>query len=119
MEIFSPSSLTDMKLESKVEKGFVNCELLYIFKLLCLKDVKCSMLNHLHVLSLSSVNSDLDFSCILATQKSTFPHHRIKALSRDQFKDHIADHLLPPTENTFWKHDTKDDTRAIQLLLGR
>ncbi|XP_045872548.1 C2 domain-containing protein 3 isoform X3 [Meles meles] len=43
---------------------------------------------------------------------------QIKALSRDQFKDHIADHLLPPTENTFWKHDTKDDTRAIQLLLG-
>ncbi|XP_044927294.1 C2 domain-containing protein 3 isoform X7 [Mustela putorius furo] len=43
---------------------------------------------------------------------------QIKALSRDQFKDHITDHLLPPTENTFWKHDTKDDTRAIQLLLG-
>ena len=32
MEIFSPSSLTEMKLESKVERGFVNCELLYIFK---------------------------------------------------------------------------------------
>ncbi|XP_064433005.1 C2 domain-containing protein 3 isoform X4 [Mirounga angustirostris] len=43
---------------------------------------------------------------------------QIKALSRNQFKDHIEDHLLPPTENTFWKHDTKDDTRAIQLLLG-
>uniref|UniRef100_A0A452U141 C2 domain-containing protein 3 n=1 Tax=Ursus maritimus TaxID=29073 RepID=A0A452U141_URSMA len=43
---------------------------------------------------------------------------QIKALCRNQFKDHIEDHLLPPTENTFSKHDTKDDTRAIQLLLG-
>ncbi|XP_022449488.1 C2 domain-containing protein 3 isoform X1 [Delphinapterus leucas] len=43
---------------------------------------------------------------------------QVKALSRNQFKDHIEDHLLPPTENTFWKHDTKADTRAIQLLLG-
>ncbi|KAF0886185.1 C2CD3 protein, partial [Crocuta crocuta] len=43
---------------------------------------------------------------------------QIKALSRNQFKDHIEDHLLPPTKNTFWKHDTKADTRAIQLLLG-
>ncbi|XP_007173782.2 C2 domain-containing protein 3 isoform X1 [Balaenoptera acutorostrata] len=43
---------------------------------------------------------------------------QIKALSRNQFKDHIENHLLPPTENTFWKHDTKADTRAIQLLLG-
>ncbi|XP_021561712.1 C2 domain-containing protein 3 isoform X2 [Carlito syrichta] len=43
---------------------------------------------------------------------------QIRTLSRNQFKDHIEDHLLPPTENTFWKHDTKADTRAIQLLLG-
>uniref|UniRef100_A0A673VF25 C2 domain-containing protein 3 n=1 Tax=Suricata suricatta TaxID=37032 RepID=A0A673VF25_SURSU len=50
--------------------------------------------------------------------ESTFPDHRIRALSRNQFKDHIEDHLLPPTKNTFWKHDTKADTRAIQLLLG-
>ncbi|XP_078289228.1 C2 domain-containing protein 3 isoform X7 [Panthera onca] len=50
--------------------------------------------------------------------ESTFPYHRIKALSKNQFKDHIEDHLLPPTKNTFWKHDTKADTRAIQLLLG-
>uniref|UniRef100_A0AC11EPA9 C2 domain containing 3 centriole elongation regulator n=1 Tax=Ovis aries TaxID=9940 RepID=A0AC11EPA9_SHEEP len=39
---------------------------------------------------------------------------QIKALSRNQDKDHIEGHLLPPTE----KHDTKADTRAIQLLLG-
>uniref|UniRef100_A0A8C0RLC8 C2 domain-containing protein 3 n=1 Tax=Canis lupus familiaris TaxID=9615 RepID=A0A8C0RLC8_CANLF len=50
--------------------------------------------------------------------ESTFPHHRIKTLSRNPFKDQIEDHLLPPTENTFWKRDTKDDARAIQLLLG-
>ncbi|XP_058543774.1 C2 domain-containing protein 3 isoform X8 [Neofelis nebulosa] len=50
--------------------------------------------------------------------ESTFPYRRIKALSKNQFKDHIEDHLLPPTKNTFWKHDTKADTRAIQLLLG-
>ncbi|KAL4697613.1 hypothetical protein H8959_003311 [Pygathrix nigripes] len=44
---------------------------------------------------------------------------QIRAFSRNQFKDHIEDHLLPSTENTFWRHDTKADTRAIQLLLGR
>ncbi|XP_072650639.1 C2 domain-containing protein 3 isoform X4 [Canis lupus baileyi] len=43
---------------------------------------------------------------------------QIKTLSRNPFKDQIEDHLLPPTENTFWKRDTKDDARAIQLLLG-
>uniref|UniRef100_A0A2K6LLD5 C2 domain containing 3 centriole elongation regulator n=1 Tax=Rhinopithecus bieti TaxID=61621 RepID=A0A2K6LLD5_RHIBE len=43
---------------------------------------------------------------------------QIRAFSRNQFKDHIEDHLLPSTENTFWRHDTKADTRAIQLLLG-
>ncbi|XP_066224171.1 C2 domain-containing protein 3 isoform X1 [Saccopteryx leptura] len=42
---------------------------------------------------------------------------QIKALSKNQFKDHNEDHL-PPTENEFWKQDTKADTRAIQLLLG-
>ena len=66
-----------------------------------------------------SINSDLDFSHMLATEKVFFSFLRIKALSRNQFKDHIENHLLPPTENTFWKHDTKADTRAIQLLLGR
>nr|KAF6324178.1 C2 domain containing 3 centriole elongation regulator [Myotis myotis] len=43
---------------------------------------------------------------------------QIKALSKNQFKDHNEDHLFPLTENKFWKHDTKADTRAIQLLLG-
>ncbi|XP_036114510.1 C2 domain-containing protein 3 isoform X14 [Molossus molossus] len=43
---------------------------------------------------------------------------QIKPLSETQFKDHIEDHLLPPTENKFWKHDPKADIRAIQLLLG-
>ncbi|XP_078196373.1 C2 domain-containing protein 3 isoform X9 [Callithrix jacchus] len=43
---------------------------------------------------------------------------QIRTFSRNQFKDHIEDHLLPSTENTFWRHDTKADTRAIQLLLG-
>lgn len=43
---------------------------------------------------------------------------QIKALSKNQSKDHDEDHLLPLTENKFWKQDTKADTRAIQLLLG-
>ncbi|XP_045433558.1 C2 domain-containing protein 3 isoform X2 [Pipistrellus kuhlii] len=43
---------------------------------------------------------------------------QIKALSKNQLKDHNEDHLLPLTENKFWKQDTKADTRAIQLLLG-
>uniref|UniRef100_A0A2K5CY14 C2 domain-containing protein 3 n=1 Tax=Aotus nancymaae TaxID=37293 RepID=A0A2K5CY14_AOTNA len=43
---------------------------------------------------------------------------QIRTFSRNQFKDHIEDHLLPSTENTFWRHDTKTDTRVIQLLLG-
>ncbi|XP_048216543.1 C2 domain-containing protein 3 isoform X2 [Perognathus longimembris pacificus] len=43
---------------------------------------------------------------------------QLKALSNNQFKDQIEDHFLPPTENTVWKHDTKTDTEAIQLLLG-
>ncbi|XP_060032824.1 C2 domain-containing protein 3 [Erinaceus europaeus] len=42
---------------------------------------------------------------------------QIKALPKTQFKDHIKDSILLPAENTFWKHDTKADTRAIQLLL--
>ena len=32
MGIFSPPSLIEMKLDSEVENGFVNCEVLYIFK---------------------------------------------------------------------------------------
>ncbi|XP_004683252.1 PREDICTED: C2 domain-containing protein 3 isoform X2 [Condylura cristata] len=43
---------------------------------------------------------------------------QIKALPRNQLKDHDEDHVLLPTENTFWKHDIKADTKAIQLLLG-
>ncbi|XP_051678270.2 C2 domain-containing protein 3 isoform X3 [Oryctolagus cuniculus] len=45
-----------------------------------------------------------------STQMRTFPQNRLK--------DHKEDHLPSPTENTFWKHDTKADTSAIQLLLG-
>lgn len=55
----------------------------------------------------------------MLTIQYIFPHIRIKALSKNQFKDHTEDHLLPSTENTSWKHDTKADNRAIQLLLGR
>ncbi|XP_070130502.1 C2 domain-containing protein 3 isoform X4 [Equus caballus] len=43
---------------------------------------------------------------------------QVKAFSRNQFTDHLEDYLHPPTENTFGKHDTKADTRTIQLLLG-
>lgn len=38
--------------------------------------------------------------------------------SKNQFKDHSDDHLLPLTETMFCEDDTKADTRAIQLLLG-
>ncbi|KAM5248483.1 C2 domain-containing protein 3 [Ctenodactylus gundi] len=44
---------------------------------------------------------------------------QIRALStKHQFKDHSKDQLLAPAKYTFWKHDSKTDTRAIQLLLG-
>uniref|UniRef100_A0A8D1M1H9 C2 domain-containing protein 3 n=1 Tax=Sus scrofa TaxID=9823 RepID=A0A8D1M1H9_PIG len=43
---------------------------------------------------------------------------QVKALSGNQFEDHIEEHLLPTTENAFWKLDTKAETGAIQLLLG-
>lgn len=42
MGILSPS-LTEIKLHSKVEKGFVNCEVLYIFKVV--KSKVCSILH--------------------------------------------------------------------------
>ncbi|XP_034522241.1 C2 domain-containing protein 3 isoform X2 [Ailuropoda melanoleuca] len=73
---------------------------------------------------ISTMKSSPDTSMLLDEAHSSMKEDflkastQIKALSRNQFKDHIEDHLLPPTENTFWKHDTKDDTRAIQLLLG-
>lgn len=41
-----------------------------------------------------------------------------KTLPKTQFKNHSEeDPLFPPTENMFWKHDTKTDSKAIQLLL--
>ncbi|XP_044894693.1 C2 domain-containing protein 3 isoform X11 [Felis catus] len=64
------------------------------------------------------LRASTQFLLYVSHPESTFPYHRIKALSKNQFKDHIEDHLLPPTKSTFWKHDTKADTRAIQLLLG-
>ncbi|XP_040345236.1 C2 domain-containing protein 3 isoform X6 [Herpailurus yagouaroundi] len=64
------------------------------------------------------LRASTQFLLYVSHSESTFPYHRIKALSKNQFKDHIEDHLLPPTKSTFWKHDTKADTRAIQLLLG-
>nr|XP_036882132.1 C2 domain-containing protein 3 isoform X1 [Manis javanica] len=73
---------------------------------------------------ISTMKSSPDTSMLLdevhSPRKEDF--HRasiqIKALSKNQFKDHTEDHLLPSTENTSWKHDTKADNRAIQLLLG-
>ncbi|XP_021098975.1 C2 domain-containing protein 3 isoform X3 [Heterocephalus glaber] len=42
-----------------------------------------------------------------------------QALStRNQLKDPVEDQVLSPTEHTFRNHDTKTDSRAIQLLLG-
>ncbi|XP_016063951.1 PREDICTED: C2 domain-containing protein 3 isoform X2 [Miniopterus natalensis] len=71
----------------------------------------------------SAMKSSPDTSMLLDEvhpMKEDFPgaSAQIKALSKNQFKDHIEDHLFPPTENKFSEHDTKADTRAIQLLLG-
>uniref|UniRef100_A0A8C9DEV1 C2 domain-containing protein 3 n=1 Tax=Prolemur simus TaxID=1328070 RepID=A0A8C9DEV1_PROSS len=73
---------------------------------------------------ISAMKSSPDTSMLLDKIHSPIKEdsHRasaqIRSMFRDQFKNHIEDHLLPPTENIFWKSDTKADTRAIQLLLG-
>lgn len=64
---YSLLPLTEMKWDSNVGKGFVNCEVLCISKVICLKYVRFSFEP-----SVSSVNSDLDFSHMLATQKVFF-----------------------------------------------
>ncbi|XP_019599933.2 C2 domain-containing protein 3 isoform X5 [Rhinolophus sinicus] len=72
----------------------------------------------------SAMKSSPDMSMLLgevhSPEKGDFlrPSTQIKALSKNQFKAHIEDHLVPPNENPFWKQDAKADTRAIQLLLG-
>ncbi|XP_038169557.1 C2 domain-containing protein 3 isoform X3 [Arvicola amphibius] len=71
---------------------------------------------------ISAMNSSPDTSMLLDKSpppmledafRSSMPNS-----SRNQFKDHSGDHLLPLTENMFCKDDMKVDTRAIQLLLG-
>lgn len=72
----------------------------------------------------SAMKSSPDTSMLLGEVHSPVkkdflrPSTQIKALSKNQFKDHIEDYLLPPNETIPWKQDTKADTRAIQLLLG-
>ncbi|KAM5223563.1 C2 domain-containing protein 3 isoform 2-T2 [Hipposideros larvatus] len=72
----------------------------------------------------SAMKSSPDTSMLLGEVHSPVkkdflrPSTQIKALSKNQFKDHIEDHLLPLNETILWKQDTKADTRAIQLLLG-
>lgn len=78
------------------------------------------MSKHLYIYFLAELILNLDFSHMLATEKVFFfSCLRVKALSGNQFEDHIEEHLLPTTENAFWKLDTKAETGAIQLLLGR
>uniref|UniRef100_H0WJ68 C2 domain-containing protein 3 n=1 Tax=Otolemur garnettii TaxID=30611 RepID=H0WJ68_OTOGA len=73
---------------------------------------------------ISAMKSSPDTSMLLDKVHSPIqedPHRastQMRSWSRNQFKDCIEDHLHSPTENTFWKNDTKADTRAIQLLLG-
>ncbi|XP_006885637.1 PREDICTED: C2 domain-containing protein 3 [Elephantulus edwardii] len=44
---------------------------------------------------------------------------QFKTLPRNHLTDHVGDHLLHPDEqHKFWEHDSKADTRSIQLLLG-
>uniref|UniRef100_A0A2K6FFL1 C2 domain-containing protein 3 n=1 Tax=Propithecus coquereli TaxID=379532 RepID=A0A2K6FFL1_PROCO len=69
---------------------------------------------------ISAMKSSPDMSMLLDKVHSPIKEdsHRASAQIRSLFRDQIKDHLLPPTENTFWKSDPKADTRAIQLLLG-
>ncbi|VTJ68362.1 Hypothetical predicted protein [Marmota monax] len=69
---------------------------------------------------ISAMKSSPDTSMLLdkihppIKEDSLRPSTQIRVLSKNQ----VEDHVLPSTEDTFWKHDTKVDTRAIQLLLG-
>ncbi|XP_026640196.1 C2 domain-containing protein 3 isoform X2 [Microtus ochrogaster] len=71
---------------------------------------------------ISAMNSSPDTSMLL--DKAPPPmledgfRSSVPNSSKNQFKDHSGDHLLPLTENMFCKDDIKVDTRAIQLLLG-
>ncbi|XP_077902788.1 C2 domain-containing protein 3 isoform X3 [Ictidomys tridecemlineatus] len=69
---------------------------------------------------ISAMKSSPDTSMLLdkihppIKEDSLRPSTQIRVLSKNQ----VEDHDLPSTEDAFWKHDTKVDTRAIQLLLG-
>ncbi|XP_078196374.1 C2 domain-containing protein 3 isoform X10 [Callithrix jacchus] len=67
---------------------------------------------------ISAMKSSPETSMLLDQVHPPTKEDSLRASTQNQFKDHIEDHLLPSTENTFWRHDTKADTRAIQLLLG-
>ncbi|XP_076969714.1 C2 domain-containing protein 3 isoform X3 [Tamandua tetradactyla] len=77
-----------------------------------------------NAMAVSAMNSNPDNTMLLDEAHPSVEEDflrtstRIRAKSRDQFKGNIQDHILPPTENTFWKHDIRADSRAIQLLLG-
>ncbi|XP_052569952.1 C2 domain-containing protein 3 isoform X2 [Peromyscus californicus insignis] len=71
---------------------------------------------------ISAMNSSPDTSMLLDKVPPPLMEDAFQSsvpnLSKNQFKDHSDDHLLPLTENLFCKDDPKADARAIQLLLG-
>ncbi|XP_041504763.1 C2 domain-containing protein 3-like isoform X1 [Microtus oregoni] len=71
---------------------------------------------------ISAMNSSPDTSMLLDKAPPPMLEDAFRSSvpnsSKNQFKDHSGDHLLPLTENMFCKDDIKVDTRAIQLLLG-
>ncbi|XP_076404425.1 C2 domain-containing protein 3 isoform X7 [Peromyscus maniculatus bairdii] len=71
---------------------------------------------------ISAMNSSPDTSMLLDKVPPPLMEDAFRSSvpysSKNQFKDHSDDHLLPLTENLFCKDDPKADTRAIQLLLG-
>ncbi|XP_062052686.1 C2 domain-containing protein 3 isoform X3 [Lepus europaeus] len=73
---------------------------------------------------ISAMKSSPDTSMLLdkappsMMEESIRASTQMRAFPQNQLKDHLEDHLPSATENTFWKHDTKADTNAIQLLLG-
>nr|XP_045001121.1 C2 domain-containing protein 3 isoform X2 [Jaculus jaculus] len=73
---------------------------------------------------ISAMQSDPDTSILLGKvhppvkEDSFRSSAQVKTSPKNQFKDHSDNHLLPVTENSCCKYDTKADTRAIQLLLG-
>uniref|UniRef100_A0A8C2W005 C2 domain-containing protein 3 n=1 Tax=Chinchilla lanigera TaxID=34839 RepID=A0A8C2W005_CHILA len=67
---------------------------------------------------ISAMKSSPDTSMLLDKVHPPVKEDSLTSSAQNQLKGHIEDQVLSPTEHTFRKHDTKTETRAIQLLLG-